>query len=261
MTAVAHSLQRAHRRRRSRAVAVTAVAVALLVTTVYWLSASGATGTNITAPPGLTNGAVAAVSAMSSTVTASNGGAQKDTGVTLAKLFVAQDFTTKITVSIAWTNAVNANKVLNNPNAQIVVGLYHPIATTTSGGSCPNPQVKVSDSGSYFCAAEDTTAGGSQAVSGGELFLAQSLVTGYVTPSVSGATAGTNPCTSTSIGWCQPTGTDATNIGTGITGGFGSAQRLIYAIASITVPGGAPPAQQQQLTSLTFDIAVARNTT
>src|SRR5487761_459063 len=108
MTAVAHSLQRARRRRRrSRALAVTALALALLGSALYWLAPGGITGTNVAPPSGLTNGDVADVQAMSSTVTASNGGAQKTTGQTIAKLFVAKDYTSKITLTIAWTNAVN----------------------------------------------------------------------------------------------------------------------------------------------------------
>ncbi|MBX6370305.1 MAG: hypothetical protein IRZ04_20225 [Rhodospirillales bacterium] len=236
------------RRRARRALAVIAVAASLLSTAVYWLATLGVVTPTIAAPPGLTNGEVADVTAMSSAVTRSNGGASLQTGVAIAKLKIAKDFTHRVRVVIAWTNAVDAAKVLRNPNAQISLGLYRPIKTTT--GSCSPGEVKVSDGGTDFCAVLDTAARGSATVSTsgsseGTLLLAKNIVTGFIEPTIDGS--GTlSTCSTSTTSWCQPAS------------GVGADQRVLYVIASILTPGGVPQGQQTQAGSLSFFIRVRR---
>jgi hypothetical protein len=236
-------------RRRRRAVAVTLVAASFVATSVYWLATAGSTDTTINPAPGLgAEGNVADISNMSATVTRMNGGAQKETGKTIGKAVIAKDFTDRVRIGIAWTNPLDADKVLNNPNAQLQIGLYYPTSTTTAGCSDADA-VKVTDGATSFCTLLDSSAGGSSTVSGGQLFLAQQILSGYLQPSVHGS--GSLPACAADTGsptmWCQPSG-----------GYAGASQRLMYIVTSITVPGGVPKGQQSQVGSLQFFMRARR---
>lgn len=231
------------RRRRCRAIAVAAVAVSLLASVTYWLAASGTTTTSIAPAPGLSpEGTVADVVTMSTSVTRSNGAASLQTGKTIAKLLAAKDFTNKIKVSVAWTNPVDAAKVLLNPNAQISLGLYRPVSAIASGNCSTSGALKVTDGATSFCTLLDSAAGGSTSVSGGQLLLSQSILTGFLAPTVNGST--TAACAADAGGptaWCQPS-----------TALAGADQRLLYVVASILTPGGIPQGQQSQVGGLAF---------
>lgn len=151
-------------------------------------------------------------------------------------------------VTVAWTNAADSERTLDNPNAQLSIGLYHPVAT----GSCPStggrpdpvaPQVTLTDTdGVSYCLQLDQSAGGSSSVSAqGKLFLTREIEQGYLLPSLADSAApGSLPaCTTTAVPWCQP--------GT-VTGPTAA----LYLIASVTTPKGIPPGAQEQLSSLQF---------
>ena len=232
---------------RRRALALLAVSISFVATAGYWLGATGTTSPSISPLPGTSNGAVADIAAMSSGVTRTNGGAQLQVGVALAKLTVAAAATNHLRLQVAWTNADQGGQVLNNPNAQISVGLYHPIHTgncNASSQSVDAPLVNITDTdGSTYCGALDESATGSSSVSSaGKLLLAKSIVGGYLKPALdgSGSVAG---CAGSSVdtgSWCQPSSISDAD------------QRALFLVASIVTPGGIPQGQQASLDSLDF---------
>lgn len=234
-------------RARRRAVAIVAVAVALAVSLTYWLANTGATSSSISPPSGVpSDGKAADVTTMSSTVTRTNGAAQLQTGVAIAKLTTGKALAKHLRVEVSWTNAVQGARVLNNPNAQISVGIYHTIHTgacNSPSNSVDAPLVDVTDTDSNtYCAALDQGATGKFVSAAGKLMLAQNQVTGYLLASVD-ASGTVNACASSGSDtdvWCQPSSvTDPS-------------QRALFVIASIVTPGGIPQGQQPQLTSLNF---------
>lgn len=246
------SLLRAHR----GALALLAVAVAFITTATYWLATTGATSPSIGALPGSSStGAVADVTAMSSSVTRTNGSAQLQTGVALDKVVVAKTASNHFRLVLAWTNAQSGAQVLNNPNAQISVGVYHPIHTGNcvgaAGSDVDSPLVNITDpdNSQSLCGSLDQSATGSSSVSStGKLLLAQNLVSGFLDPALDGS-ATLSACASAvddNGGWCQPSSVSDSN------------KRALYLIASIVTPGGIPQGQQASLTSLTFFTKVRR---
>jgi len=245
------------RRRRRRALALMALAAVALVSVVaYRLANSGATGAEIGALPGSTNGAVASVTPLSSEVTRPNGGAQLDAGVALERIAVAQTAANHLQVLIAWTDVKEATKVLKRPNAQISIGLYHPIHSgectsedkeSNKGKEVDAPRVTITDTDSkMLCGALDKGAKGSSSVSNtGKLLLAKALVGGYLDPSIQGKAA-LKECTATKEEWCQPKTVTNEN------------QDALYLAASIVTPGGIPQGQQSQAGSLTFFVHAKR---
>jgi hypothetical protein len=239
---VAHVKTSAAKRRR--ALAFAAVAVAFLTTSTYWLAAAGSSNFTIGAPAGLAaDGSVADVQTMSATVTRSNGSAYKETGKTIAKLKIAKDYTSDLRISIVWTNPVNAAKVLNNPNAQITIGLYRPVSLKGAGACSTAGALVVTDGATTFCTLRDGGATGSGSVSSsGELLIAKENLAGFLSPTISAASA--SSCvtdTGAPTAWCQPS-TDYVT----------ASERLLYVIASITVPGGIPQGQQNEVGTLDF---------
>lgn len=234
---------------------VAAVAVAAVTAGTYFLGASASSNITISPPAGLpASGNVADVTTMASTVTRANGGARLDTGVTVAKINVASAYTNKIRVEISWTNAGQAISILNNPHAQISIGLYHTIHTgncnTGSGTTVDAPLINLTDTDSAtYCAALDQSATGSPSVSStGKLLLTTAQVGGNLNPALDGSSA-LSACASSGVdtgGWCQPASvTDAS-------------QRALYAIASITIPGTIPPSQQASVSTLGFFVRARR---
>ena len=242
--------------RLRRLLPVAAIVVAAVTAATYFLGTSGSTSLSVSSPAGLpASGAVADVTTMSSTVTRANGGAQLNTGVDVAKINVAAGYTNKIRVEIAWTNANQAISVLNNPHAQISVGLYHTIHTgncnTGSGTTVDAPLVNLTDTDSAtYCAALDQSATGSPSVSStGKLLLTTSDVGGNLNPALDGSGSLSACAANTSNDndvWCQPA--SVTN----------SSQRALFVIASITVPGTIPPGQQASVSTLGFFVRARR---
>lgn len=237
------------RRRRRRAVAVLALGVTLFGTLSYFLATSGSSSPSITIAPGITSTGIATVTAMSQTVTGAGQGASAIAGVSIARVNIAASYTTHARLDVAWLDPQDAQQVLNNPNAQIVFTLYHPVATSSDGtatGSCPVvggvQTTKVTDGATTYCTLPDKGATGSPSVSGtGTLLLAKNQLVGYLIPSVNGNNTDA-ACTATPATWCQ-------------TSSDGTGQRAIYAVAAITVPGGTPSGQAAQAGSLKFLVA------
>ena len=250
------------RSKRTGPLAITIVAAMLILTLAsFILGNSGIVSTSIAPAPGSpSNGSVASIdTTIASSVTRSQGKAQLQTGVTLARIEVTPSFATKLNVSVFWTDPYDAGKALSNPNAQISIGLYHPIHT----GTCVNQPsstvatyIAVTDgSGNTYCSALDTSAGGSANVSAqGKLLITRHLPGGYLIPTVpdGGSLA---LCTSfggsanqeTALAWCEPSVTAAGSLTT-------SGPGVLYVVASVLTPGGAPIGQQATLNALSFFI-------
>ncbi|HET8895127.1 MAG TPA: hypothetical protein VFM96_13620 [Gaiellaceae bacterium] len=239
-----------------RWLALAAVAAAAIATGTFFLGSSGSAGLSISTPPGLpASGNVADVTTMSSTVTRTNGASVLTTGVTVAKLNVAKAYANKIRVEIAWTNANQAISVLNNPNAQISIGVYHPIHTGncvgTTGGTVTAPLINLTDTDSNtYCVSLDQSSTGSPSVSAtGKLLLAKDIVAGNVNPALDGSGA-LSACAANLVNdndvWCQPASVTDAN------------QRALFIIASVTTPGTIPPGQQASVSSLGFYVRVRR---
>lgn len=242
--------------RLRRRLAVVAILVVLVTTGTYFLATSGTTSVSISPPAGLpASGAVADVTPMSSTVTRANGGATLQTGVSVAKVAVAASYSNKIRVEIYWTNANQSISVLNNPNAQISVGLYHTIHTgncnTGSGATTVAPLINLTDTDSAtYCVSLDQSATGSPSVSSaGKLLLTRNLVGGNLNPGVD-ASSTLSACASNILNdndvWCQPASITDAN------------QRALFVIASITVPGTIPAGQQASVSTLGFYVKARR---
>jgi len=239
-----------------RRLAVAAIAVAAITTGTYFLATSGTTGLTVAPPAGLpASGSVADVTPMASTVTRTNGGATLNTGVTIAKINVVASHTNRIRVEIAWTNVNQAVSVLNNPNAQISIGVYHAIHTgncnTGSGATVDAPLINLTDTDSNsYCVALDQSATGSPSVSPtGKLLLTKSIVAGNLNPSLDGSGA-LSACASNTLNdndvWCQPASVTDAN------------QRALFVIASVTTPGTIPAGQQASVSTLGFFVKVRR---
>jgi hypothetical protein len=239
-------------RARFRVLAVTALSASLLGSVSFWLATSGVTSASVAPPLGSpASGSIADVTTMNAVVTRTNGGAQLQTGVALAEITMSSSVTTSVRVDIDWTNTGQAAQVLNNPNAQISVGLYHTIHTGNCNStvhSTDAPLVNVVDpaNSAVYCAALDQGATGRFASSTGKLLLSLSQVGGFLRPSVSGS--GTLSACASSVtdtdAWCQQASLTNAN------------QRALFVIASIVTPGGIPQGQQPTLTTLSFYIGV-----
>lgn len=230
--------------------AITALAMALLATSAsFALGDTGEVTTSIAARAGLqANGDVALVDTSIATgVTRTEGNAQRDYGVVLARIEVAPSYAANLRVSVYWTDPEDGYDALDSPDAQIAVGIYHPIST----GTCATSQdevdyVTVTDGTNQYCSEIDTQATGSANVSpSGELLLARHLPGGYLLPSLpyptSAPQCGGSP--STPVAWCWPAATaQVTSAGPAV----------LYAVASVLTPGGAPPGQQSTISHLSF---------
>ncbi|HVH50947.1 MAG TPA: hypothetical protein VM690_02290 [Gaiellaceae bacterium] len=240
-----------------RRLLVVGAAVAAAVTTgLFFLGSSGTGGLSISAPAGLpASGNVADVTTMSSNVTRTNGAALLQTGVTIAKINVAESYSAKIRVEISWNNVNNAATLLNNPNTQISIGIYHAIHTGncvgTAGATTTAPLINLTDTDSNtYCVSLDQTATGSPSVSAtGKLLLAKNLIAGNLNPiqDLSGAeiACAANVANDNDVP-CQPAGVTDAN------------QRALFVIASLTTPGTVPVGQQASVGSLSFFVRVRR---
>lgn len=241
------------KQRRALALAAAALAVVAAVGT-FMLGGTGSSAPSIKELPGANSGAVAQVTELSSTVTRSNGAAQLDAGVALDRLLVAEEASNHIQVSTSWTNVQEAAKVLLNPNAQLSIGLYHPIHTgqctaadneSNKGKEVDAPRVTIEDTNKEkLCGALDEGSKGSASVSEtGKLLLSKSLISGYLRPSINGEKL--TACEAEGAVWCKP----AT---------AGEHQAALYLITSIVTPGGIPQGSQGQASKLNFYTKVKR---
>lgn len=241
------------KRRRAIALIASALAVVAAVGT-FMLGGTGSSSPSIKELPGANSGAVAQVTELSSAVTRPNGAAQLDAGVALDRLLIAEEASSHIQVSAFWTNVQEAAKVLLNPNAQLSIGLYHPIHTgecsatddeSNKGKEVDAPRVTIEDTNKEkLCGALDEAAKGSASVSGtGKLLLSKGLIGGYLRPSLNGEKL--SACAASGTSWCKP----AT---------AGEHQAALYLITSIVTPGGIPQGEQAQASKLNFYTKVKR---
>lgn len=234
--------------RTRRALALTALSVSLLGSVTYWLATSGAGELTITPAPGLSSGLIADVTAMSATVTRSNGNAQLQEGKTLAKADIAKDFTNRMRVAAFWSNTSKSKGNLVGGGGQIRIGIYRPVSITTGG--CTTGKLAIIDGATTFCGILDAAATGSPTVSEGQLLLAESRIAGWLRPTVD-ASASVLACaadTSLLTTWCQPASLDPN-------------KRRIYVIASLLNPAGkVPPGVQTNVANLAFFVKITRST-
>lgn len=240
-----------------RRLAVVAIVVAAFSTGAYVLATSGTSNLAISSPPGLpASGHVADVTAMTGTVTRTNGAATLATGVRIAKVNVAAAYANKMSLQISWTNVSQAVSVLNNPNAQISIGVYHTIHsgncnTAGTGSTVDAPLINLTDTDSAtYCAALDQSATGSPSVSTtGKLLLTTSIVAGTLNPALAGSgtvsACAVNTANDNDV-WCQPSSVTDAN------------QRALFVIASVTVPGSIPSGQQASVSTLGFFVTATR---
>lgn len=248
-------MTRSSKAKRRRVLALTAAALALVAAVgTFMLGGTGSSSPSIKELPGANSGAVAQVTELSSSVTRSVGAAQLEAGVALDRLLVAEKAAEHIQVSTAWTNVPEAAKVLLNPNAQLSVGLYHPIHTgectatdneSNKGREVDAPRVTIEDTNKEkLCGALDEGAKGSATVSAtGKLLLSKGLISGFLRPSINGESL--SACAATGTEWCKPTSA-------------GEHQAALYLVTSIVTPGGIPQGQQAQASSLNFYTKVKR---
>lgn len=236
------------RRRTRRALATILVAATFLGSALYWLATTGTISGVIEPPAGAVDGEIAEVVPLVSAVTRSVGAAQLQTGISLSRLDVAKDSTNKIRVTTVWVNPTEAHQVLNNPNAQIAIGIYRPVHT----GACSTAEtnagaVKVTDTDStQLCVHLDTGAGVKPPFDLGRLLLARTIHTGYLLPSVDGS-ATLPACTGITTSWCKPASVSNAD------------QRALFVAAQILTPGGNPQGQQSNLNALKFFVEVRRS--
>lgn len=227
-------------RRSRRGLAVLGVAIAVVSTAAFYLADSGTLALpTAPTPAGAAAGGVIATFTplIPSTLSVPQGqGAQKIDGVLLGKVTVAAGFAPRLRVDISWLDPKNAGAVLNNPNAWMTFGLYYPIHTGACTGSDPaNSQTLVD--GATLCAAANTQGSGPLTYNG-LLTINATMLSGFILETAADP-ASPPACGATGSTWCAPAGL-AIN------------QNVFYVASSINTPGGIPPGQQSQITTLNF---------
>ncbi|HEY3292444.1 MAG TPA: hypothetical protein VGJ85_02290 [Candidatus Nanopelagicaceae bacterium] len=234
-------------RRMRRNLAIGALVLVSITSASFWLAASGVNALPQAPVPSGTGpgGHIAVFTPLSSTVTIAQGqGAQLVNGILMGKVVVAAGFSPRLQLDFAWLDPKDAGAVLNNPNSWITFGLYYPIHT----GSCassgePSGSQTVTDNSTTMCAALNTQATGHLTYNGrltvNNTMLSGSIIEAKLDPSTP------TTCAATGSTWCAPSGI-----------GLGLNQNVFYITSSVNTPGGVPPAQQSQLTSLSFYIGV-----
>jgi len=231
--------------RKRRNLTVLALVVATMTTATFWLAASGVLALPQAVTPSGTaaNGILATFTPLSSTVTVPKGqGAELVNGVLLGKVTVAAGFASRLRVDFAWLDPKDAGAVLNNPNAWMTFGLYYPIHLGSCTGSGePASSQTMTDGATTLCAAPNTQGSGPLTYNG-HLTVNTTMLSGSILET---ATDPASPpaCGSTGSAWCAPSGV-----------GLGLNQNVFYVTSSINTPGGISPAQQSQLTTLSFYI-------
>ncbi|HVB50740.1 MAG TPA: hypothetical protein VND89_03230 [Acidimicrobiales bacterium] len=256
----------ARRRRRRRAIIAVAVGVTFLASSGYWLDNSGVLGTTITPLAGASpTGSVATVSWSSLTGQVTSGGVLT-VGVPVSRIVVAKSYLNNTTtgqnirIDLAWTNA--STSVLHG-NDIVALGLWYPVSTTTSSGSCgATGALFVADTdtqatttvgaGGGVCALPDTAATGGLNVDTstvtsdlqrGMLILSKASIGGYLMPGKAPpSTIGVclPDAGQSTWAWCQPPG-----VGDQGTATIPITNATLYVLAQVVNNGGqVPPGQQ-----------------
>lgn len=229
------------------------VAAAAVATTSFFLADTGTTTLSIQTPAGLApDGKLTAVTAMSSSFTRPEGNAQLQAGVALERLVVAGGYENRVKLDVSWLDPQDAGQVLNNPNSQFYVGVYHPIHTgvCTSGqnnsvgdtaATITDPTLDDGSGGHVFCGQLDSTATGT-IVNAGKMILSRTQLGGFLMLT---ATAPASPptCTGTGSTWCNPAS------------GLSAGQLVAWLGFTIVTPGGKPVGQQNNVSQLDFYVA------
>ena len=233
------STKLSHRRKK---LAILGLAALMISTSTFFLASQG----TLALPQAATPGGVGAggniatfTTLVPSLMSIPQGqGAQVLSGVLLGKVVLAAGFAPKLRVDVSWLDPRNAGAVLNNPNAWMTFGLYYPIHTGACTGSDPTNSHTITNT-IELCVTRNTEASGPLTYVG-EITINFQMLSGYIlekkqdpaTPLTCGATGST---------WCAPSGL-----------GLAVNQNIFYITSSINTPGGVPPAQQSQLTTLNF---------
>lgn len=229
------------------------LAAAAIATTSFFLADTGTTTLSIQTPTGLAaGGKLTAVTAMSSSFTRPQGNAQLQAGVALERLVVTGGYENRVKLDMSWLDPQDAGQVLNNPNSQFHVGVYHPIHTgvCTSGqdnqvgdtaATITDATMNDGSGGHVFCGRLDSTATGT-IVNSGKLILSRTQLGGFLMLT---ATAPGSPptCTSTGSTWCNPAS------------GLAAGQLVAWIGVTIVTPGGKPVGQQNTVSQLDFYVA------
>jgi len=227
-------------RRSRRNLVVLALATVTATSATFWLSESGVLALpQAPTPSGAASGGVIATFTplVPSTVTVPQGqGGQQIAGVLLGKVTNAAGFAPRLRVDISWLDPLDAGAVLNNPNAWMGFGLYYPIHTGSCSGGDPVDSLSITD-GSALCVVPNTQAVGPLTYNG-QLTINATMLSGFIIETANDP-ASPPTCGATGSTWCAPSGV-AIN------------QNVFYIAASINTPGGTPPGQQSQLTTLNF---------
>ena len=230
-------------RRSRRYLVVLALAIGTSTAATFWLADSGTLSLSpAPTPSGAAAGGVIATFTplIPSTVSIPQGqGGQKIAGVLLGKVTNAAGFAPRLRVDISWLDPLNAGAVLNNPNGWMTFGLYYPIHTGACTGGDLASSLTITD-GSSLCVALNTEGAGPLTYNG-QLTINAKMLSGFILETaIDPASPGT--CGASGSTWCAPAGV-ALN------------QNVFYTVAAINTPGGTPPGNQSQLTTLNFYIA------
>lgn len=244
--------------KKARALALMVVAgVAIYTISTFALASTGQNTPNITPASNLANGSPFEVTTLPNiTVTRPNGNANIDAGVAIARVKLIQGYGKQLKLDLAWLDPNDAAQVLNNPNAQIYVGIYHPVS---QDGDCSSTPYSVSDkyasivdnlgSGDvHYCAADDANATGSLMYgdsTGGvsKLILSPSNISGYIASSMADPTSTTCDGSNHGDAWCTPTAL-------GSSGGY--SYNVVWVVLTIVTPSGKPAGQQNNISDLSF---------
>jgi hypothetical protein len=241
MTARARTRQ--HRRRALAALMVTG---AFFGSVTFFLADTGVSTMTISPPAGVSaDGKIASLTPLSVSFTRPQGNAQIQAGLAIERITVAKGRANTLKVDMAWVNPMQSAQVLNNPNAQIHVGLYYPIhtGTCTSGhaNSTSDTRATITDNlgagAVTLCTALDTAATGSL-TSAGKMILSKTNVAGFLRMAATDP-AGAVPCPGAGTSWCRPANVNADN-------------NVFYIGVTIVTPGGKPAGQQNNVSTLDF---------
>lgn len=218
----------------------------------FALADTGANDVPITADSSLPDGKATSFTALGGSITRPNGNATIQAGVLVGRVLLANGYGNRIKLDFSWLDPQDASEVLTNPNAQIYVGLYHPVSRPSTGAGCgalspsvAQPFANITDNGiagvtgtDQWCAKVDTAATGSMTTSG-KLIISRTSLAGYLKSSLDDSAAPTCPTGGTTGPWCHPSGLDAS-------------QNVLWVTMTIVTPGGKPAGQQNNLSSLSF---------
>ena len=239
--------------KKARALALMVVAgVAIYTISTFALASTGQNSANVQPASNFTGGSPFELTSVSTPITRPNGNASIQAGVAIAEIKLIQGYGSRLKVDVAWLDPRDAAQVLNNPNAQIYAGLYHPVS---QGGDCPSTPHSVSDNyasivdgGVHYCLIVDPHETGSlmfedSSAGSSKLILSPSSISGYIASSLSDPTS--TDCTgiNNADAWCTPTA---------LTPSEGYSYNVVWLVLTIVTPGGKPAGQQNNINDLSF---------